>query len=111
MAADAKPAANHESFAWRGGETEPRFKIGPVRLYAGVGADLEGGTVGWRAARRQNRIEVGAFSLSCSDGAEMVPPQAQVQREPRFRAPIVLHVDIGLPEPEILPLGIYLPLN
>src|SRR5213593_4873378 len=41
----------------------------------------------------------------------MIPTQADVQRKPGLCPPVVLHVDVGLPEAEVLTLGIYLPLN
>src|SRR5207245_1537026 len=104
--AHTEPTPNHEPLTRSGGKAEPRLKIGPIGLYARGCADPEGVAILRSAVSRQNRIEVGTLSLGGGNGTEMVPTQADVQRKPGYCPPVVLHVDVGLPEAEVLTFGI-----
>src|SRR5262249_53466301 len=109
--AHAEAAANHQLLRRSGGKSKAGLEVGPVGLHSRGGSDLEWVATGGGAGCRQNRIGVRAVTLGGRGRAEMIPPQADVQREPRLCAPVVLDVDVGFPEAEILPFGIDLPLN
>jgi len=86
-------------------QSKTGVKNSSVSLHSGRRAHSKRVAIGGRTRRRQAPDRSWSVLPGRGDGAEVIPAQTQIESEPGFCVPVILHIKARLPEAEVRRLG------